>query len=129
MSYYFGYFIYEEIVNERFKRDHNFEITYVWKEQSYNYACMGATSPHKIRNIRKNTVIFCYKCIDITKQIYGIWCNKIYYLSLIAKILYKLKYKNWLKSKYEHAWRKMTEIFISKVMINENLQEYVLFNV
>ena len=102
----FGYSIYEKIVIKRFIRDHNFEITYVRKQGSHNNACMGATSPHQIQNIRKNTIIFCYKCIDITKNINGIWCNKIYYFSLIAKILYKLEYKNLLKPKYEHAWKK-----------------------
>ena len=60
------YNVYDEIVKERFKRGHNFEITHVRKGESLNFAWIVATSPKQTKKIRKHKITFGHECIDVT---------------------------------------------------------------
>ena len=60
------YAVYEEVIIEGFKRGFHFEITYVRKFDSHNYAWIVATSPEQATNIRKNKIIFGHECIDVS---------------------------------------------------------------
>ena len=60
--------MYEEVVNEGFKRDHNFKITYVKNGESYNYAWIVVTSLGQTLNIKKKKITFGRECIDVTME-------------------------------------------------------------
>lgn len=60
------YTMYEEVVDEGFKRGHNFEIIHVRKGESYNYVWIVVTSPEQTLNIRKNKITFGHECIIVT---------------------------------------------------------------
>ena len=93
------YNIYEEVVNEGFKRGHNFEITHVRKGESHNFAWLVATSPEQILNIRKNKITFGNECIDVTiGKPSGDDLAKKNALILIAKNLNRLKPKEILET-------------------------------
>ena len=100
--------MYDEIVNEMFKRRHNYEITHVRKGGNHNFAWIVATSPEQTLNIRKNKITFGHESIDVTiGKSTGDDLAKKNALIFIAKNLNKLKPKEILeKNKTMHGEEK-----------------------
>ena len=91
--------VYDEVVNEGFKRGFKYEITHVRKGESHNFAWIVATSPEQTLNIRNNKITFGHENIDVTiGKPTGDDLAKKNALILIAKNLNKLKPKEILET-------------------------------
>jgi hypothetical protein len=107
--------MYDEVVNEGFKREHNYEIIHVRKRKNHNFVWIVATSPEQTLNIRKNKITFGHESIDVTigKPI-GDDLAKKNALNLIAKNLNKTKPKEILEKEIRLCMgeKKILNIFL-----------------